>query len=289
MWAAGYLAQQVCRFGATAVDATRLTVANFGEAPRIPAAGPVLISLTTHGDRINTVYLAIESLARGSLKAPIVLWLEPADYERAWPDSLRRLVARGLVVRRATPGLGPHTKYFDAFREQAANQQRVVIVDDDVIYPRWFLAKLVKVARLRTDTIVAYRAHRIELSGDELMGYRFWSPANTSEASILHFATGVSGVCFPPGFIAEVAACGTEFLDCAPRADDVWLHRCALRSGYRVRQVFARPRNFPVIPMAQATALVRANVGGGGNDQQIARTYSARDIESLAAAARRED
>ncbi|MBC3186088.1 glycosyltransferase [Corynebacterium sp. zg-331] len=259
--------------------------------PRWEGNPELLVSLTTHGRRLRTVFLAIESVARGARGVPIVLWLDPEEYDHpeAWPASLHRLVHRGLTVRRGDGGLGPHAKYWNQFRAVAGSQTRVVTIDDDVIYPAWFLDRLREVGGLRPDTVVAYRAHRIELREGRMLPYMKWSPADTCAPSLLHFATGVSGVSYPPAFIDYVVAQGEGFREVAPQADDVWLHLCALRSGHPVRQVFARPRNFAVVPSAQLDALVLGNGVGGGNDEQIGRAYTPRDVANLVALSGRED
>lgn len=288
MWVS-YVAGQVVSFVFTLFRLIPLAWANRVGGARIPAEGDVVVSLTTHGRRLASAFYAVESVARGSRPAPIVLWLDPEDYDGPWPPSLKRLVDRGLQVRRGSGNLGPHAKYFDMFRALAGTDTRVVTVDDDIIYPEWFLEKLLEVGGLRPDTVVAYRAHRVELRDGRLLPYMRWTAADTCRASVLHFATGVSGVCYAPAFVDYVAARGEEFRGVAPRADDVWLHLCALRSGFRVRQVFAKPRNFAIVPLTQRGALVRRNGPGGGNDAQIARAYTIDDVAVLAAAAAAED
>jgi len=67
------------------------------------------------------------------------------------------------------------------------------------------------------------------------------------------------------------------------------LHACALRSGHRIRQVYASPRNFAVVPSTQGGALVIGNTLMGGNDEQIARVYDGDDVARLVAASRTED
>ncbi|KQB84366.1 hypothetical protein [Corynebacterium oculi] len=295
MWTR-YVAGQVVSFIFTLFRLIPLRWNNRFSRSRIPRwtgqdAPEVLISLTTHGRRLRTVFLAIESVARGPRRAPIVLWLDPEDYDRpeAWPPSLHRLVRRGLTVCRGDGGLGPHAKYWNQFRAVAGTDTRVVTIDDDVIYPEWFLDRLLTIGGLRLDAVVAYRAHRIELSEGRMLPYMKWSPADTCEASLLHFATGVSGVCYPPAFIEYVVAQGAEFQEVAPTADDVWLHLCALRSNHPVRQVFAHPRNFAIVPSTQLGALVLSNGVGGGNDEQIARAYTPRDVARLVEISGRED
>lgn len=290
MWV-DYVVKQVATAVPNFLRSLPLMVGNRISRRRVPETSPdnVVISLTSHGARLRHVHLTIESIVRGNVTAPVVLWLDRKDYDGDWPPQLRRLVDRGLTVKCSDGSFGPHTKYWGTFREVAGTDCRVVTVDDDMIYPEWFLERLLFIAQLRHDCVVAYRAHRIELRDGALLPYKKWSPANTSDASLLHFATGVSGILYPPAFIAHTVAQGEEFMRLSPRADDVWLHLMALRSGHQVRQVFSRPRSFAVNPPAQREALVHGNTLGGGNDAQIARAYSPADVERLCAIAAEED
>lgn len=291
-----YAAHQIAAAAPNFLRSLPLMVGNRVSRRRIPAAGDsgdsgdnVVISLTSHGKRLRHVHLTIESLVRGSRCAPVVLWLDPEDFDAPWPAPLRRLVARGLEVRRSDGHFGPHTKYWGTFRQVVGTGTRVVTVDDDMIYPEWFLERLLFIAQLRLDCVVAYRAHRIELRDGHLLPYRKWSAANTSDASLLHFATGVSGVFYPASFVSYVLEQGEEFMEVSPRADDVWLHVCALRSDHPVRQVFSHPRSFAINPPAQREALRVGNLSGGGNDAQISLAYTEEDVAKLVAASRRED
>ncbi|AWB81181.1 glycosyltransferase [Corynebacterium yudongzhengii] len=290
MWV-DYVVKQVATAVPNFLRSLPLMLDNRLSRRRIPQSSPedVIISLTSHGVRLRHVHLTIESIARGNTTAPIVLWLDDCDYDSEWPPQLRRLVERGLQIKRSDGRFGPHTKYWCTFREVEGTGRRVVTVDDDMIYPEWFLERLLFIAQLRSDCVVAYRAHRIELRDGALLPYRKWTPANTSDASFLHFATGVSGVYYPAAFVTHTVAQGERFLEVSPRADDVWLHLMALRSGHRVRQVFSRPRSFAVNPPAQRDALVHGNTMGGGNDEQIGRAYSDADVERLCAIAKEED
>ena len=288
MWI-GYVAGQAVSFFFTLFRMLPLAFNNRFSRARIPAEGDVVISVTSHGDRLSRVHFTLESIARGHVKAPVILWLDKPDYEREWPASLRRLVSRGLQVRCSDGSYGPHTKYWGQFREFAGTGKRVATVDDDMIYPEWFLQRLLFIGDLRDDAVIAYRAHRIELRDGRILPYIRWSAADTCTASFLHFATGVSGVLYPASFIDHVVAQGDRFMEVSPRADDVWLHVCALRSGHPVRQVYASPRHFAVVPTTQGGALVIGNTLMGGNDEQIRRVYTEDDIAKLREASQRED
>lgn len=255
--------------------------------PTQGASPTITISLTTHGKRIERVFYAIESLSRSNV--PIVLWLDESDYNAPWPRSIQRLVARGLQVRCSDGQYGPHTKYWNQFREVAGSTGWVVTADDDIIYPEWFIERLRFIASLRNDCVIAYRAHRIELTRGRIAPYLRWTPVNTCRASVLHFATGVSGVLYPPSFISYVVEQGEAFQQVSPRADDVWLHLCALRSGHPIRQVFSRPRNFAVVPRTQSGGLALGNTFMGGNDEQIRKAYTQDDFNLLLRASQEED
>lgn len=280
MWI-GYAAGQTASFFFTLLRMIPLAVLNRISRTRIPETGDVVISLTTHGKRINRVHYTLESIVRGHRKAPVVLWLDEKDFHDEWPVALRRLIARGLQVRCSDGEYGPHTKYWNQFREVVGTGTKVVTVDDDMIYPEWFLERLEFIGNLRLDAVIAYRAHRIELRDDKIMPYVKWSAADTCDASVLHFATGVSGVMYPATFIEYVVAQGDQFRSSSPRADDVWLHACALRSGHPIRQVYAQPRHFAVVPATQVGALVVGNTLMGGNDEQINRVYTDADVAAL--------
>ncbi len=288
MWI-GYVVRQVASIFLTLLRMLPLALLNRFSRRRIPTEGDVIVSLTTHGKRINQVHFTIESVARGHQKAPIVLWLDEADFHSEWPETIRRLVGRGLQVKCSDGSYGPHTKYWSQFREVQGTGVRVATVDDDMIYPEWFLQRLQFVGDLRNDAVVAYRAHRIELRDGKMLPYVKWTAADTSEASFLHFATGVSGVLYPTSFIDYVVEQGDVFLESCRRADDVWLHACALRSGHPIRQVYANPRHFAVVPTTQVGALVVGNTLMGGNDEQIAKVYTAADVARLVEVSQAED
>lgn len=288
MWVS-YTIGQIASFFLTCFRIIPLALANRISRTKVPQDGDVIISLTTHGKRLSKVYLTLESIVRGYRTAPIVLWLDEPDFNSDYPDTLKRLIKRGVQVKCSDGRYGPHTKYWGQFREVAGTGKWVATIDDDMIYPEWFLQNLEFIGELRSDVVIAYRAHRIELRDDAMMPYAKWSAADTCQASFLHFATGVSGVLYPPNFIQYVVDQGDVFMQLTPRADDVWLHACALRSGHPIRQVYAQPRHFAVIPSTQVGALVVGNTLMGGNDEQIAKVYTHSDIEKLLQCSKKED
>ena len=77
------------------------------------------------------------------------------------------------------------------------------------------------------------------------------------------------------------SAAGDRIPQHAPRADDIWLHRVALRSDIRVRQLSRVPEALPLHPGHPALTLAQENVDEGGNDRLTANLYEAVDIAAL--------
>lgn len=288
---------------------------------RVVAEGGPVVSLTTYGPRIDTVHLTIESIGRGRLKpSRLTLWLDDAKRFNDLPAGLRRLQARGLEVM-LTENLGPHTKYYPYVASLAQHTVPLVTADDDIVYPRWWLQRLVAAYRAEPEQINCYRAHVVALGaaaassgtvapgaapasngaapgapaahgdasagaavtvdGTTIRSYRDWPPCSSRAPRWRHFATGVSGVIYPPRILNFMHAQGDAFRACCPKADDIWLHAMALRAGMRVRQIGRLPRYFEGLPGTHDQGLVHFNSFNGGNDRQVAATYDAADLRKM--------
>jgi hypothetical protein len=244
--------------------------------------GPV-VSLTTYGARTALSFLGIESIARGSLTpSRTILWLDEPEAFRSLPRSLRRLQRRGLEVR-LTENFGPHTKYFPFIEETGEFTGPLVTADDDTIYPRFWLERLAEEHRATPEIIVCYRARRIIVDDGALTPYETWEFSESDDTSWLNFFTAVSGVIHPMTVLYALKRRGRAFLELSPKADDVWINHTALREGIRIRLVDGVSRTFPLVDETQDDALWYTNLSAGGNDQQIAATYSAADIAVIAA------
>jgi hypothetical protein len=255
-----------------------------GAAPVMRPGGPV-VSLTSHGKRIDTVYLTIESIGSGSLlPSELILWLDDEKRFKALPENLERLKRRGLTVN-LTKNYGPHTKYYPFVDSRAEFPLPMVTADDDILYPRSWLKQLARAYAAKPDVVNCHRARVIALDGDELGPYRLWPLCESTKPAWHHFLNGVSGVIYPPKLLAALKAAGTAFVDCCPKADDVWLHAIALREGFPVVQLRKRALHFPIVPESEEIGLYHDNMATG-NDKQIKKTYTEADLRKIAVAAR---
>jgi len=251
-----------------------LTTSNARSTASILGTGPA-VSLTSHGSRIATAFATVESIGLGSVRPRrIVLWLDSEGDVTQLDERLRRLVARGLEVR-LTDNLGPHTKYFPYVDQLWDGSSPLVTADDDILYPTSWLSRLVRAQRDYPDTVNCHRAWTVGVGEDgALLPYSTWAACSTSRPGSRTFATGVSGVIYPPGMLRMLRDRKLEFTTKCPRADDVWLHYVAVENDIPIRQIRPRGRHFPVVVSAQVVKLQQDNITGLGNDRQIQATYS---------------
>jgi hypothetical protein len=244
--------------------------------------GDAVVSLTSYGVRIDAVHTTIASIGRGAVRPRrIILWLDDAAaLERSTPQ-LRRLQRRGLEVRLAD-NLGPHTKYWPYVESIEDHRTPLVTADDDIIYPRRWLADLLDAARARPDTIHCYWARVVRLDHDgRFEPYGSWPAASDAAPSPANFALGVSGVLYPPRMLDALRGAGRAFEAVTPKADDIWLHAIALRAGIPVAQVRDKAVHFLTVPGTQVISLRADNVAGTGNDDAIDRVYGPADRAAL--------
>lgn len=232
-----------------------------------------VVSLTTFGHRVDTVFYTIETIAAGTVRPQrLILWLDEEAVLASPPQSIRRLQRRGLEVLPCAD-YGPHKKQYPFAATTDSLGLPLVTADDDVFYPRGWLAGLLAAHDEHPDVINGYRAHRVMLRNGAIAPYAEWVPATDSEESFRTFCTGVSGIIYPPEFLSKLRAEGERFLQVAPHADDVWVHAVAVQHGVRSRQVGDRQAQFTAVPGTQLGTLQRRNVREGGNDVQIAACY----------------
>jgi hypothetical protein len=255
-------------------------VNRYGRSAITHPGGPV-VSLTSHGSRVKRAHLAIESIGRGKmLPSRIILWIEDESLIDNLPAGLRRLQKRGLEVL-LCKDYGPHKKYYPYLQSLAVVETPLVTADDDLLYPSYWLKRLVEAYRQYPGVVNCYRARVIVLNQEGLAKYQSWKLSRSTMPSYHNFAGSGAGSIYPIPLQNALKNGSAGFMNCCPRADDIWIHAQALRAGYKVRQIHKNEFRLRVIPGTQRVALHRHNQAHGENDPQIAATYRSSDIERL--------
>ncbi|MBD3923452.1 hypothetical protein IEZ26_02365 [Nocardioides cavernae] len=228
------------------------------------------------------MHLTIESIGAGKVKpSRIVLWLDEFEALERLPRGLKRASRRGLEIRNCE-NLGPHKKYYPYVSEAVHETSTVLVTaDDDVLYPRGWMSDLSDAHSQWPNDVLCFRAHRIRLANDGIAPYLEWGRESSTVASHTVFATGVSGVLYPSEMVRQLRAAGRAFDPVARSTDDIWLHRVALRSGIKARQVVAPARLFLSIPSTNRVQLASDNVAGGKNDAIISELYEPSDVRTI--------
>jgi hypothetical protein len=249
--------------------------------PIVAPHGPV-VSVTTYGKRVHTVHLTLESIGDGlTLPSRIILWVDDRQVFNDLPRSLRNLQERGLEIK-FTENFGPHTKYYPYLESTETFDTPLVTADDDTIYPKGWLRGLINSFNSNGAVVSCYRAHVMEIVDGKIAPYCSWKRCRSAKPSFLNFATGVSGCIYPPALLRELKNARRAFEKLCPKADDVWLHVNAVRSGFQIKQIGAHSLVFPFVPDTQDVALYLSNASRSQNDLQISHTYTPRDIDFLA-------
>ncbi|HET6151861.1 MAG TPA: lipopolysaccharide biosynthesis protein [Marmoricola sp.] len=263
------------------LEAPVLARRNRRSSESVTGDGAAVVCLTSYGRRLDAVHLAVESIGRGRVRPRrLLLYVAHDDLTGSLPSELARLVERGLELVRVED-TGSHKKYWDYVAGAPETGLPLVTADDDVVYPRGWLDDLLRAHRRAPGAVWCHRAKRVLLGPDDApASYRLWPMCGSTEPSLRTVPTGTSGVLYPFPMVEQIAAHGSGFIARAPRADDLWLHHIAVRSGHPAGQVRSTPRHFALLPFGTGQSLWQEN-HRSGNDEVIAELYRASEWESV--------
>lgn len=214
----------------------------------------IIVSLTTYGRRIHSVFLTIESIMEQTMKPNrIILWLDYSFEGKRLPESINKLRKRGLEVALC--------KYPD---------DAIITVDDDLIYEVNMLENLIVPFLQNPSVIYCNRAHKMIPDGNgKLLPYSSWG-WETPE-------TGGGGALYPPHSLDEEVKNEAVYMDICQFADDVWFKAMSLKKGTpvcRVETYHANGNEFLFDEEVQDMALAKQNVYQSMNDKQIEAVFT---------------
>lgn len=204
---------------------------------------PVFIGLTSIRGREGALKRTLDSLLAQQLPAdgrPVELHLflsqEPYLLDRgfaALPGFLRRRIWRsrlgsGLRLQvHWTANWGPYRKLLPLLERLTPEQERLdpllITADDDTLYPRDWLRRLVA-AQERWGCVVAFRGRQMVLEEGEVVPYRDWrvNDERLLQPSLLTVPTGKDGICYRLSQLDWRVRDVERALAIAGHADDLW-------------------------------------------------------------------
>lgn len=240
----------------------------------------VVVSLTSYGERIYDVCLAIESIMQGTmLPNRIVLWLGEEEFkDKTLPITLQNQIKRGLEIR-YTVDIKSYKKLIPSLREYP--ESVIITIDDDAMYNYDFVENLVNSYRSNPTMIHANRLYRIPYDKNEtFQSYLKWKPitGNDIKDSFAYFFTGGGGVLYPPHSLDPSVFDEKTFMSICRYADDVWFNAMAIMKGTKVHKSYThdqRGDEYTIIYSSQTNRLSAENNNPNNcrNDIQIKAVF----------------
>jgi hypothetical protein len=235
--------------------------------PHVPTpvrAERVVVTLSTIPARAAALAPVLHSLLDQTEPADrIILNLPPVSRRTGvpYPDPAGLNLPMGVDVLRG-PDEGPATKFLGALHDEP--RALIVVVDDDVIYPRDFLANLLAAYRVRPGHALALRGVRL-VDGVAFPALDHVLCSAIAAPQPVDVVFGTWGYLLPPGLpVAEIADFSGH-PDEVRWVDDVWISGHLARLG--VPRMVVATQSFPIETMTSAVqALTDGANRSGLND-----------------------
>jgi hypothetical protein len=231
-----------------------------------PAGVEVVISLTSIPSRLSSLHLTIKSLLNQSISfEKVVLWLHQ-DLKNNLPPVLEKLQGKRFEIHYSAT-TEPHRKLVETLK---LHPDRVIVTcDDDMMYPKDWLFRLLESWRYTPDDIVAHRCRKIRIENGEILPYRTWHSESQGESSPHTIALGWGGVLFPPGSLDTRVLDRDTYIRLSPNADDLWYKAMATLKGTAMRKSRdPYPAPIPIIG-SQSISLGKKNISDDLNRVQL--------------------
>ncbi len=193
----------------------------------------IIVSLTTTSERLKLCTQTLISLENQRLMPDkIKVWVSHEPYLRdkgisldhEWLNEIKQHLPH--VEINWTENTGPYRKILPALSE-CSEEDYIISADDDIVYGRDWLRKIMDAHRIYPDSIIAVRARQVKRNklGRETT-YLQW-PIIREEMSLQSdfVITFGGGVLFQKSFLNFDDIINKDFLEVAPTSDDLWLSR----------------------------------------------------------------
>ena len=222
----------------------------------------LIVSLTSYPKRFRTLPLVLNSISNQTvLPDKIILWIENKDKKKL-PSTVRNF--RGIDIEFCENGLHSYKKIIPLLKKY--RNSYVITLDDDVIYFKDTIEKLVFNSKKYPNDVIANCIHKIKLNKNHPTSYKLWS-RNYRKQTKLAFFTGGAGVLYPPNCFYKDVLKKNHFKSLAPFADDIWLNWMAKlnKTNIRFSKIY---KNYEYIKIIKG-GLYQKNFKNSYNDIQI--------------------
>lgn len=263
------------------LEQTHLALLNVNDGKNSTEEQGYVISLTSYGERINSVHHTILSLlCQTSKPKQVDLWLAKEEFEQAkLPEPLLALTKYGLNIHFCEE-LRSYKKLVPALKKYPTLP--IITFDDDVIYPLDQVEKLLQEAEKYPNAVICHFAHQLPDNLSDLANvseYRTWKRGVSCEKPSNNiYPVGVGGVLYPVGAFDNDVLDIDVFSKICPYADDIWFKVLAMKNK-TLAKVVETPRAYETylhIPNTQDISLWQINTSQ--NDIQLKSVLSHYDL-----------
>jgi hypothetical protein len=198
----------------------------------------IVVSLTTFPFRISSLHLVIKSLLKQEmLPGKIFVCLSKEEFPDGFeslPVELKELPPLDVEFAFIPGNIRSHKKYFAAL--QRFPDKIVITVDDDHIYSKDTISRLMRLHRMFPSSVCANRVWVVTMENGKFVTCKKWKKLvpEQDEESNMYLALGWAGVLYPPHVYDDTIFDMDTFQRIAPLADDLWLKAVQLKNGIKV-------------------------------------------------------
>ena len=228
--------------------------------------GPV-VTMTTIPSRLAAIAPTIRSLIDQDHPPVKIVLAIPDHSERencGYDEAILAALPDCVSILRCQD-LGPATKLLPALK--AFPNQVLVVVDDDVIYPRDFLKTLWHAHEAHPETVLAYRGVNL-CDGVAFSDLRHQFATSVLEPTPIDIVFGTWGYLVPPDALDDHVHDFTGYPTQARWVDDVWISGHLAKRG--VPRLIVPAASFPVETLSSGRGSLTGGINRSGENDEIA-------------------
>lgn len=231
-----------------------------------PRQEAVIASLTSYPARIAFVHLAVKSLMVQTYKPDrIVLWLAEEQFpDKKLPKELTALESHGLEIEWMKDIYG-HKKYLNLVSNQQSHEV-IITFDDDIIYPKRAIERLMKMHRKFPNCLVVERGQSYDSKVEDNPGR--WPVRSQVGVAKPSYSINPSpgGGCLIPYGAFHADACDEEKIRrLAYKNDDLWYMFMCANNQTKTVKTRKNHKTFSMIIGSQVEQMATNNVVNNGN------------------------
>ena len=234
-----------------------------------------IVSMTSHAGRFHSLGDFFRNFELQEL-LPKMTILYLTQYDSNILATLDVYIPKFVTIR-LCEDLGPGQKLIPAMRDFPTTN--IITVDDDVIYPKDLIKRLVSYSKEFPKNIIAGRAHIVTLDENfKPSKYSDWNQKilTFNGSHKLLFPTGVGMVLYPPKSLHPDVFDTDFYVENCLFQDDIWFYIQAIRAGTEAC-LLPGDNWLEYLPETQLSGLWETRNSKGGNDfsmQLLLKKYS---------------